>query len=169
MHVLSRTRHSIDAVFSVLLFGLFALMLLLLILFSAEAYRVSVNGLEENQNLHTAMTYVTTKIRQHDGENDIYPGTIENMSALCLNDIIDHEIYTTYIYYDGTNLKELFTMPEASVSATLGTTIAELNDFQVQWTDSGFLKLYMEDTDGKSGELLLHPSPPGSTFKEDLT
>lgn len=167
MQLLSRTKHSIDAVFSVLLFGLFALILLLLVLFSAEAYKISVNNLKENQNLHTAMTYVTTKVRQHDEANAIYPGTIENMTALCLNDQIGDEIYTTYIYFDGLNLKELFTVPEASVSAALGTTIAELNDFQIEWTTSGFLKLYMEDIDGRNGELLLHPSSPNTTFKEE--
>ena len=168
MNSLPRTRHSIDAIFSVLLFGLFSMMLLLLILFSAEAYRVSVKNLEENHNLHTAMTYVTTKIRQHDGQNDIFLSEIEGLPALCLNDEIDEQLYTTYIYLYNSELKELFAIPNASVPIELGTTIAELNNFQITETEQGFFQLYMEDTDGNKGELLLHPAPADTLKKEDL-
>ena len=174
MNSISRTKHSVDTIFSVLLFGLFSLMLLLLILFSAQSYRVSVQDLEENQNLHTAMTYVTTKVRQHDGEGDVYLDSIENLPALCLNDEIDGTIYTTYIYLDDSQLRELFTVPGASVSASLGTSIAELSSFQIEETAQGFLKLYMEDFNGNSGELLLHPASPKtdleiSSGKEELS
>ena len=167
MNSLPRTRHSIDAVFSVLLFGIFSLMLLLLILFSAETYRVSVKNLEENQNLHTAMTYITTKLRQHDGQADISLGEIEGIPALCLQDTLEEKTYTTYIYLHNQELKELVAVPEAVVSIDLGTTIAELWDFRITETEGGFFQVFMEDFEHRHSEVLLHPTPPKALTKEN--
>lgn len=169
MNSLPRTRHSVDAIFSVLLFGIFTFMLLLLILFSAQTYRVSVQNQEENQNLHTAMTYITTKIRQHDERDEVYLDTIETLPALCIKDRINNQIFTTYIYLDNTELKELFTVPNASVSSELGTTIAELKEFHVEKIGNDYLKLCMEDFYGNHEELLLHPSIPNTEYMEDLS
>ena len=163
MNPKASVKHSIDAVFAVLLFGLFTLLLLMLLLFSAEVYRSSVRGRQENQNLHTAMTYVTTKIRQHDGNGDVFFGELEEIPALCLYDHIDGKRFTTFIYLDDSKLRELFTVPGASVSAELGTVIADLKQFHIEEIGNGFLKLYMEDLDGNSGELLLHPSVPNTS------
>lgn len=163
---LSRTKHSIDAVFAVLLFGLFACMMLLLILFSTQAYQVSSTNLEENQNLHTAMTYVTTKIRQYDNKDAIALDYIDDLPALCLSEEIEGTTYTTYIYLENSHLRELFTVPGAPVSANLGTSIAQLRTFQATWTEHGFLKLYMEDLHGNQEELLLHPGLPITSVSE---
>ena len=168
MNASTRTKHSVDMIFSVILFGMFTMMFLLLIIFSSKAYGVSLKGLEENQNLHTAMNYITTKMRQHDGYSDIAIDQLENMTSLCLYDEIDDQVFTTWIYLDGNELKELFTVPGASVSPSVGTVIASLKHFQIEWTEQGYLKLFMEDMDGNTGELLFHTAPPHTLSKEAL-
>lgn len=162
-----KNNHTIDAFFSLLLFGLFSFLLLLLLLFSAKVYQSSVKGLDENQNLHTAMTYVTTKIRQHGDSASVFLEDFEGLDALCLKDEIDNQIYTTYIYLLDGELKELFSTPASNVSPKLGTTIAKLHSYSIEETEGGFFLLSMEDFDENRSEMLLHPSIPVTQRKEE--
>lgn len=150
-----QTGRSITAFFSLLLFDIFTLLLLTLLLFSAKAYQISVKGQEENQNLHTAMTYVTTKLRQHE-ESSVFLDNFYGYEALCLQDEIDGYSFITYIYLLDEELKELFVIPESSVSPEMGTTIANLSSFYIEETNTGFLFLTMKDPDGNCSELLFH-------------
>lgn len=152
-----RQAHSMDSLFSFLLFGIFILFLLLMILFSARAYQASVDGLEENNNLRTSMAYLTTKVRQHDEQGSLWIGRLEDMDALCFSDTVSGEEYITYIYLDGTELKELFTAASNTPSPSMGTVIAGLQTFTPRETDDGFWDIAMTDTDGNEGRLLLHP------------
>lgn len=161
-----KNNHTIDSFFSFLLFGLFSFLLLLLLLFSAKVYQTSVKGLDENQNLHTAMTYVTTKIRQHGDSSSVFLEDFEGLDALCLKDEIDNQIYTTYIYLLDEELKELFTTPASNVSPKFGTTIAKLHFYSIEEIEGGFFRLSMEDLDGNHSEMLLHPSIPITQRKE---
>ena len=118
-------KHSIDTLFSFLLFGLFVLFLLVLLLFSAQLYQSSVHSLDENQNLHTAATYLTTKFRQHDSAESKYTSRLENLDALCFEDMLGDSSCTTYIYLLDGELKELFTLSDSSLPPEAGVTIAE--------------------------------------------
>lgn len=161
-----KTEHSADTFFSIFLFGLYCLLLLLFLLFAAKFYQHSLDGLEENQNLHTAMTYVTTKIRQHTGTSSVSLTTWNELPVLCFKDEIDTQIYHTYIYLYNEELKELFTTSNASVSPENGTTIAHLHSFSISETNTGCLLFKMEDPNGNTSELLLNPSVPISSGKE---
>lgn len=156
----ARKEHSVDLLFSILLFGIYVLFLLLMILFAAKAYQNAVKGTEENYNLRTAMSYLTVKIRQHDNGRDVFLGELQGTEALCLTDELDGETYTTYIYlYDG-QLKELFTLDGSNVSLSMGTDIASLNSFILEETPEAFYRISMEDTNGITGSFLVHPGPP---------
>lgn len=152
--------HSVDLLFSILLFGTYVLFLLLMLLFAAKAYRNAVKGTDENYHLRTAMSYITVKIRQHDNGQDVFLGEIQGTEALCLTDDIDGKTYTTYIYlYDG-QLKELFTSDESGASLSMGTVIASLNSFIIEETPEEFYRISMEDINGSTGTFLIHPGAP---------
>lgn len=160
MNRTARKDHSVDLLFSILLFGMYVLFLLLMLLFAAKAYQNAVKGTDENYNLRTAMSYITVKIRQHDNGQDVFLGDLQGTEALCLTDTIDEEIYTTYIYlYDG-QLKELFTPEGSMASLSMGTTIASLNSFLIEETPEKFYRISMEDTNGATGSFLIHPGAP---------
>lgn len=160
MNHYARKEHSIDLLFSILLFGIYVLFLLLMLLFAAKAYQHAVKGTEENYNLRTAMSYLTVKIRQHDNGRNVFLGEFQGTEALCLTDEMEGETYTTYIYlYDG-KLKELFTADGSHVSLSMGTDIASLNSFIIEETPEEFYLITMEDTNGITGSVLLHPGAP---------
>lgn len=157
-------RHSIDILFSLLLFGMFVLFILLLLVFSARTYKSSVKGLGENNNLHTAAVYLTTKFRQHDTNNSVRLADFQGSPALCLSDTIDGEEYVTYIYLQNKELKELFTVQGSAATAEMGMPVAELADFDITKTQEGFYQIIMESLDGAHSRLLLHPGTPADEY-----
>ncbi len=156
-------KHSVDSLFSFLLFGLFVLFLLLLLLFSAQLYQSSVRSLDENQNLHTAASYLVTKFHQHDSSDQAFTADYEGLNALCFTDTLDDTPCSTYIYLLDGELKELFTISGSSLSPEAGVTIAELADFALDETEDGYLRIRLEDNEGAVSTLTLHPGTPEHT------
>lgn len=156
--------HSVDILFSLVLFGMFVLFMLLMLVFSAQAYKASVKGLDENNNLHTAAVYLTTKFRQHDTEGGTELVDFQGSRALCFSDVIDGEDYVTYIYLQDNKLKELFTMYGSDATAGMGMQVAELTAFDVAETPEGFYEITMESPGGAKSRLLLHPGSPAREY-----
>ena len=94
------TRHPVAELASLLLFGIFVLFLLLMLLFSARIYQQTVKNTNAENTLGTAVSYLTTKFRQHDTVNGIFTGKLDNLSALCFRDTLNDQDYITYIYLD---------------------------------------------------------------------
>lgn len=156
MNSSAQRKHSVDNLFMIVLLGLFLIFLLLMLLFSAQAYRTAVAGNQENNNLYTASAYITAKFRQHDGDETISTAALDGSPAFCMTDTINDKQYVTYIYLKNQQLKELFTAAGNTPSSEMGTTIADLNDFQVQQENNGFYRITLEDLDGNQSSLLLH-------------
>ena len=72
MNLFPRRRHSVDTIFVIILLGIFLVFMLMMLLFSSQAYRTAVEGNQENNNLYTASAYVTEKFRQHDTTQSFY-------------------------------------------------------------------------------------------------
>lgn len=152
----TQTDHPVASVFSLLLFGLFVLFLLLMLLFSARIYQQTVRNSDSEASLGTAVSYITTKFRQHDLNGDVFTGTLNDIPALCFRDTVNDTDYITYLYLDGEHLKELFTASDSPASSNAGTSIATLSDFQVSESENGFYHLSLKDPDGHTEELVLH-------------
>ena len=103
------TGHSVSSLFSLLLFGVFVLFLILMLLFSARIYQQTVKQTDSDSELGTAATYLTTKFRQHDRGDEIFSGSLDDIPALCFRDDIKRKEYITYIYLKNDSLMELFT------------------------------------------------------------
>ena len=89
MNSSKRRRHPIDSLFTVVLLGLFLIFLLVMLLFSAQAYRTAVAEDQQNNNLYTASAYITAKFRQHDNSQSISTDTIDDIPAFCITDTIN--------------------------------------------------------------------------------
>ena len=148
--------HPVAELASLLLFGIFVLFLLLMLLFSARIYQQTVKNTNAENTLGTAVSYLTTKFRQHDTVNGIFTGKLDNLSALCFRDTLNDQDYITYIYLDQGNLKELFTSDSSSANASAGTTIAQLSDFQISESRPGFYSFELKDSEGNKETFYLH-------------
>lgn len=153
--------HSVPALFSLLLFGLFALFLLMMLLFSARAYQQETVFSQTEDSLDTASAYITTKFRQHDTSGGIFTDKLKGFPALCFRDTLDGKDYITYLYLDQNSLKELFTAVDTEISPDAGTLIAELSDFQAEALDNGFYHISLQSIDDRKSDFYLHSYTTG--------
>lgn len=144
--------------FSLLLFGLFVLFLLIMLLFSAQIYQQSIKKADSETDLGTISSYITTKFRQHDVQDGIFTDELNDIPALCFRDTINNRDYITYLYLDDGSLKELFTASGSSAQANAGTVIASLSDFQIEEKGNGFYYIFLQSTVGNTSEFFLHSS-----------
>lgn len=156
MKLQKNNSHSVSSLFSLLLFGIFALFLMLMLLFSARVYQQTLKQTEANDSLGTATAYLTTKFRQHDQTDGIFTGTLDGVNALCFRDTIKGTDYITYIYLKDNSLMELFTTANSSAGSAAGTAIAKLSDFQAEALNDGFYRITLKNTSQITSQFLLH-------------
>lgn len=167
MNSVYRRKHSVGTLFTIALFCLFFMFLLLLLVFSAQAYRSAAESKQRNDNLYTASAYLTAKFREHDSNEQINIQSIDlganvPTSALCLTDTIHETDYITYIYLMDGHLRELFTAADQTPVFEMGTKIAALQNFALEKDPDGFLKITLEDLQGYQTYLNLHCGAPTS-------
>ena len=150
------TSHPISGLFSLLLFGLFVLFLLIMLLFSAQIYQQSIKKADSETDLGTVSSYIATKFRQHDVQNGIFMDELNDIPALCFRDTINNQVYITFLYLDDGRLNELFTADGSSAQANAGTAIASLSDFQIEENANGFYHVLLQSTAGDISEFYLH-------------
>lgn len=162
MKLKKNSGHSISALFSLLLFGIFVLFLMMMLLFSARIYQQTIKQTEADSDLGTAITYLTTKFRQHDESGGIFSGSLDGIPALCFRDEIKGQEYITYIYQKDDSLMELFTAADSPAGSSAGTAISSVSDFQAEELTGGFFRISLESTAHISTEFLLHSTAASS-------
>lgn len=160
-----RRKHSVGTLFTIALFCLFFIFLLLLLVFSAQAYRSAVEGKQRNRNLYTASAYLTVKFRQYDSKDQVHVQVIDldentQTPALCLTDTINGTDYITYIYLMDGHLKELFVAAGRLPAFEMGTKIADIKLFSIEEDKDDFFKITLEDVQDCQTHLLLHCGAP---------
>ena len=75
----AQTSHPISGLFSLLLFGLFVLFLLIMLFFSAQIYQQSIKKADSETDLGTISSYITTKFRQHDVQDGIFTDELNDI------------------------------------------------------------------------------------------
>lgn len=148
--------HFTDLLFSLGLLCLFTFSALTVILIGAHVYKQTSLDMKANYTTRTALTYVAEKIRQHDSDNSIELGTIEDTPALKLTESIDGILYITYIYEDNHSLKELFVQESQPVTKAQGESILEVQDFSIEKAGNHLFRFTVTDEENTSASLLLH-------------
>ncbi len=98
-------KHTADTLFVVLLYGLFALLSLLLILIGARVYKRTVEHTEARGDVRASLSYVANKVGAADR---VSLETRDGLSVLVLTQEFDGDLFETCIYYTGGVLREWF-------------------------------------------------------------
>lgn len=94
--------HTIDTLFLLVLFAIFATGSLLVSIFGANQYKTTVNTMDKNHETRTCTSYIREKIHQTDNNGTIFVCDEDGISVLVLPEIIAERSYATYIYvYQG--------------------------------------------------------------------
>jgi len=130
-------KHTIDVLFVITLFAVFAISVIVLTGVGARVYQNIVNKMEDNYNSRTSFSYVINKVHQSDADGLVTVGKYSGCDALIISEEIDNIVYNTYLYYYDGSLKELFTRQGQEFDPSFGTDILKLDGFSVkEVTDS---------------------------------
>lgn len=126
----------------------FALTSLLLVLVGARLYQGIYSNEQTYLSKATPLNYLTMKLRQNDRKNSIAIKKLEQQSALVLKEMLEDEIYETWIYIDEGYLKELYIKQGDSFKREDGEKVTTLNEMQLEWESPRLLNITLVDTEG---------------------
>lgn len=121
-------QHTIDFIFVLLLFCVFAMSTLSVVYIGSHIYTKTTDTMEMNYNNNTVMEYIIEKVRQGQTYQQIEVKQIDDMNVLCIHNQINDKIYTTYIYNDDHELKELYIEDSVVFSKQRGTSLMNVDD-----------------------------------------
>jgi len=131
------SEHTIDALFVITLFLVFAISVVSLTGTGASVYQSVVNKMSGNYSARTSFSYIYNKVHQSDVDGLVSVGTYSGGDALVISEEIDNITYCTYLYeYEG-KVKELFTRYGQDLDPAFGTDILDVKSFKItKVTDS---------------------------------
>lgn len=141
--------------FSLALFGVFAVTSLLVVVIGARVYASTVEQMNDNYSARTGLSYLSEKVRQNDVQGAVSVDLIEGQTALVLEQSLGTELYRTWIYLDEGSIKELFIRADGEAKLSGGQPVLEAEGFDAAW-DGDLLRLTMMEN-GRAEELLLRP------------
>lgn len=146
--------HSVDILFILALFCVFAASAVLVMTFGANVYQHTVSRMEDNYEVRVSLSYLANQLRQHDESGCIILDSLEGQPALVLVDEPGSD-YATFIYYYDGALRELYCNRNDPLTADDGLAVVELSDWQIALTDKGCLCVQAVGDDGKKRQLIL--------------
>lgn len=154
---MERKTHYTDLLFTLTLFGIFAITALIVVMFGANVYQKTSADMDVNFTARTSVAYLSEKIRQNDTASNISVRTVDGMDALVLTQPLDDLDLETWIFCDGTNLREITIYAGKFVSLQDGEAILDLSSMSIEETEKGLLQFRLRDMSGVETTLQLLP------------
>lgn len=149
-------KHSVQSIFVVILFCLFAASLMLILVSGAGVYQRVVNAMGTNYDSRTATTYVFNKVHHADNGDSVSLGSFGDGDALLLMEEIDNIKYCTYIYcYDG-KLMELFSRYDQQIDPEYGTPIMDIRSLNISEETDTLYSFRITTLDDETDTLYVH-------------
>lgn len=142
--------HTIDFLFPVALFFVFAVSALSVLLMAASVYRSVTENSSRNDTARTTLAYLNEKLHQNDTDGSISLSSFDGRDALLISRGDGEETYLTYIYVDDKELKELFVKEGVDASASDGKKITSVEDFSMEEPEKGVFRFTCTDESGQS-------------------
>ena len=119
-------KHSIEVIFTMVTFLVYAMVLLMFVSLGATVYRSVTQQMELHQTQRTAENYLREKVRQNDRAGDVSIGEIEGVPALQISQTVGGKEYVTYIFAERGSLKELLVSAEKRAKVSDGTVLLSM-------------------------------------------
>ena len=151
-------RHTIDVLFVITLFAVFAMSIMVLTGIGASVYEKIQESMSENYDSRTAFSYISNKIHQNDTNGNISLGTYGGTDAVIISEEIDNVTYCTYLYCCDGYLKELFTRAGQEFGLEYGTNILELDSFSASYETDTLIRFELKPKDADKETVFVHIS-----------
>lgn len=147
--------HIIDIVFTLALLFVFAASALLVVLIGANVYKSTASSMNENFDMRTSITYISTKMHQNDTAGGVFVAKLDDVDALVLEQSFDEQVYQTWIYHYNGELREIFTEKGNTMHVSDGQAIMSVPVLKIEQTDDGMLKFTAVDSGGNQTSLVM--------------
>lgn len=143
----SDNKHTVDMLFVLTLFCVFAVCASLLIALGANVYQSTINDMNRHYTLSTASAFITEKVHQHDEKDSVEVGDFQGAKAIILKENYGDFVYYDYIYaYDG-YVRELLVGENATVSLDAGQKILAVKKFNIEKSGDKLITIRLIDND----------------------
>lgn len=145
----AKQHHSIDTLFALILFCVFAMTAVVSAVMGANVYISSSKSAEKTYESRVCLDYITAKVHANGEKGAVSVSEVEGAPALTLSETVDGDPYDTVIYCCGGALRELYSARGIPFSADSGTVIANIQsvDFSI---DGNVLTVSCTFTDGRT-------------------
>lgn len=144
-----------DTLLVLLLFGVFAVCVLLVLLTGADTYQRLSQRDQKGYDERTASQYLATRVRQADQLGGVEVASFEGIDTLILKEEIEGDVYETRVYcYDG-YLRELFTAADGDFFPEDGEKILAAGDLTLSH-DGRILTIDLLDGNGQLRQITLY-------------
>ncbi len=133
---LNPKRHTVDMLFTLSLFAVFAVTSLLLVFFGTQVYENIAETMESEFTSRTAISYLKKQINQNNIESAISLGEVEGVEALVIKESLPDGEFVRYIYLHDGYLCELFTKAEITPTMIAGNQLLEISRFDIEKKDN---------------------------------
>lgn len=144
------TKHHMDGLLMLLLFGVFAVCVLIVLLTGAKAYRGLTERDRTAYDRRTCVQYIATKVRQGDVEGGVTVEPFGDTAALCMR---QYGFVTRVYCYDGW-LMEMYTFEDAELTPQDGEKVMPLSGLSFDLED-GLLTVELQSGEGVTDTLRL--------------
>ena len=148
--------HSIDLLFTISLFFVFAITALYVTIAGANLYKDMVQQTSHDYSVFTPISYLEQKLQGYDTIGGISVLQEDGMDILCLHETLEDSSYTTYIYTKDGNLMELFVKDGSTLSFENGTALMESGTLHLEEQSGQLLNISFTEDDDTSQTLTLH-------------
>ena len=142
---MKRKAHSVEILFMLVLFSIFAIMSVMLIFIGANVYGKIIETQEINGNNRMILSYITNKIRTCQSDNGIFIENKDGTEVLVITTGEGDAVYETLIFEDDGKLKEATIEIGDEYNLEFGEVLASVSDFCVNYDNStGLVKITIE-------------------------
>ena len=151
-----KSEHTVDALFVITLFLVFAISVVALTGTGASVYQNVVNNMSSNYNSRTSFSNIYNKVHQSDEDGLVTVGKYKGNDALIISEEIDNITYCTYLYeYEG-SIKELFTRADQEFDPSFGTDILEVEGFSISKVTDSLYRFDIKPVKSADETLFVH-------------
>ena len=150
---MKKKAHSIDILFMLVLFSIFAIMSVLLILIGSNVYGKITTSQEISGNNRNMLAYITNKVRACQVENGVFIEEKDGTQVLVILSSEGEDVYETLIYEDNGKLKEATIAAGDDYTLDFGDVLAEVSDFEIKLDIATGVLNVMVETQGEKRQV----------------
>ena len=139
-------RHTVDSVFTLVLFAIFTLMALLVTAAGVSAYSSASARSEQRFSRQTCLGYITAKVRSYNEVGAVSLTKVGDCDALTFAEEINGDLYLTSIYCFEGQIMELMRRSDIDIGPEGGMPVCPAKGLSFAF-DGGCLQITLTDTD----------------------